>query len=398
MENEEYSCNSAMTATGGESNPRLSISEWSNLRLIGNHGVYTLYSASRYGRKYFIKALGEAYRGLPEWQRLLFKEFELGIQLDHPSIARTTSWEEIPQIGEALVMEYIDGSELRRWLNSDKGRDPKQRFNIACHIAEALDYIHSIGISHRDLKPDNVLITLKGNRVKLIDFGLGDGDDFIVYKLSTGTESFGAPEQKAGKEREAASGADIYALGKIMELLLPEKKFRGIIEKCLRPDAQSRPSAAEVLRLLHKKNKPIASKLLVITALGATAAAIALGMTLSRPTPVTTERVTDTLLIQHTDTVFIEVPQGPSEAAIKAAWDKTLKDVIPQVDFFATYDFPDDPEAHEHDIDNLVIQWKEHLYYTLLEMGCSEDLAAGKREELENHMRRRYQELKSKMD
>ncbi|MDE6514233.1 MAG: serine/threonine protein kinase, partial [Muribaculaceae bacterium] len=252
----ELSCNSALIVGSDNvgSNPRLKLSQWSDLKPLGDHGAYSLYTATRYGRKYFIKTLIARYRSLPQWQRLLFKEFELGISLDHPAIARTIGWEIIPQVGEALVMEYIDGLELRHWLESDKGHDPKARVAVVEQIAQALDYIHSAGISHRDLKPDNVLITHRGNRVKLIDFGLGDGDDFVVYKLSAGTKSFGAPEQMAGSEQEAASAADIYALGKIMELLLPEKKYRPIINRCLQADPQARPSATAVLQLLRKKS------------------------------------------------------------------------------------------------------------------------------------------------
>lgn len=85
------SCNSDMTFFGNAYNydPHLNTSEWSNLKAIGAHGIYTLYTATRYGRKYFIKCISEDYHRLPEWKRLLFKEFELGIQLDHPCIART---------------------------------------------------------------------------------------------------------------------------------------------------------------------------------------------------------------------------------------------------------------------------------------------------------------------
>lgn len=194
---EDYSCNSAMTAKEDydQSNPRLRVAEWSDVKLIRRHGFCMVYSATRYGRKYFLKSLAEDYRELPEWQRLLFKEFELGVQFDHPAIARTVAWELIPATGETLVMEYVDGLELRDWLKSDKARDRQERLNVVRQIAEALVYIHSMGVSHRDLKPDNILVTHKGCRVKIIDFGLGDGDDFVVYKRSVGTQAFGAPSR-----------------------------------------------------------------------------------------------------------------------------------------------------------------------------------------------------------
>lgn len=395
---DDCSCNSDMTVFGnaGNSSRHQDISEWTNLRLIGAHGVYELYTATRYGRKYFIKGLGKDYR-LPEWQRLLFKEFELGIQLDHPYIARTVSWETVPELGEALVSEYVDGLELGKWLKSEIGKDRKERLKIARQIAEALNYLHSSGVSHRDLKPDNILVTRNGKRVKIIDFGLGDSDAFIVYKHSAGTRAFGAPEQMPGQCSEASMSADIYSFGKIIRLMFPGRRYNSLIRKCLRKDASARPSASEVLKSLNRNHTNRIFILGLSFLVGLAAIGLLYFSEQSRQESIEEIKPqairVDTVYVHKNDTVMVETPAKPSDSAIKAVWDKAIKDIDPQIKFYATYDFPDH-EDHSADFESIIKQWQDHIYYSFLEIGCTEATAQAKRKELETYMRHRAREFK----
>lgn len=393
------SCNSAMTVKedAGPDNPRLNVTAWTTPKYLGTHGVYVFHTAMRYGRKFLLKSLDARHRELPEWQRLLFKEFELGVRLDHPGIARTVAWETIPDVGEAIVMEYVDGVELSEWLRTPKGSDRKERREIIRQIVGTLDYIHSMGVSHRDLKPDNILVTHKGNYVKIIDFGLGDSDDFIVYKIAAGTKAFGAPEQLEAEPPEAAMSADIYSLGKIMAMLRPGLRYKPIIRKCLRLKESERPSAAEVMKALNRipRSGAFAVALSIIGVLAAATWGY-ISVTPARKDMTSQPSHTalsDTIYIHKTDTVKVEVPSKPSDNAIQAVWDKAIKDIDPQIEFAVTYDFPD-KEDHSHYAYESIPQWQDHLYYSLLGIGCSEATAQAKRKELDRYMRRRIEEYR----
>lgn len=402
---------------------RMRVAEWSDVKRIGDHGPYTLYSAIRYGRKYFIKTLGEQYRGMPEWERFLFKEFELGSRLEHPGIARIVSWDVIPGVGEALVMEYVDGAELGKWLDAHPEADADMRREVMISLLEALDYLHQSGISHRDLKPDNILITHKGNRVKIIDLGLGDGDDFVVYKNSAGTAAFGAPEQHStdsGKPSDMS--ADIYAAGKIMQILLPGRRYRRLVDKCLRPEPALRPSAAYLMQHLRKRSswKAIVILFLFVNLIAAAGmiylnnkrkeAEIAMKNTPERIVTVpaaadtvyinrTDTAATNTVYINRTDTVKVTVPAGPSEELIQMTREQNIKSIDEAIEELITIDpYNKSSDLLRKNSDYFKNKWEENVYYSVRQMGGSDDLAKRESKVIGEYIIRRMNDAYRKID
>lgn len=211
------------------------------------HGFSMLWLTTRNGRRFMLKGLSPAYRSKPEFRQLLRKEFELLVTLDSESVVRVWDIEENSATGLCIVMEYIQGATLSELLESQRLK-ASEKLDLAIQLAEALSYIHSCGISHRDLKPDNIIVIPERKRLKLIDFGLGDGSDFITYKQSGGTRTYGAPEQI--NDCCGDSRSDVYSFGVILREL---GIANAMAKRCLRINPDERPTIEQVTKALKRK-------------------------------------------------------------------------------------------------------------------------------------------------
>lgn len=244
-------------------------SQFSGYVEIPSEGFNSLYKAKRNGRLYVLKGLKAEYRNDATYKTLLKKEFDIEIQLNHPNIVSVHSLEDDLVAGPCIVMDFVDGCTLREFLKTS----PKKEVRLAVvkELLSAMDYYHSLQVIHRDLKPDNILITRNGNHARLIDFGLGDTDYHTVMKQPAGSDKYAAPEQKDSSVAIDCR-ADIYAFGKILQQVFPDK-YGKIVEKCTKENRDERYNNAD--EILSDIDKSKTRWIAIVTALATIVAVVA---------------------------------------------------------------------------------------------------------------------------
>jgi serine/threonine-protein kinase len=199
--------------------------------MIGTGGMADVYIAedTRLNRKVAVKILRSDLARDPAFVARFKKEALAAGGLSHPGIVAVYD-SGIDGEDSYIVMELVSGHTLRDILQSNALMPESKALDIACQILEALDYSHSKGIVHRDIKPGNIMMTNSG-QVKVMDFGIARAmDDYGATMTNTfnvvGTAQYLSPEQATGEPADQRS--DIYSVGCLLyELLTGRPPFSG---------------------------------------------------------------------------------------------------------------------------------------------------------------------------
>jgi serine/threonine-protein kinase len=243
---------------------------------IGRGGMGVVFNArdERLKRRVAIKVLPPELAFREEIRLRFLREAETAARLSHPHIVPIHTVGEGPDGLVYFVMTFVDGESVGQRLKRRGRLPPEEARRILVETADALGAAHSLGIIHRDVKPDNILLEGSRGRVVVTDFGIAKalssttgGGTLTATGVAIGTPHFMSPEQAAG-DREIDGRSDLYSLGVVgYQMLTGELPFNaptvpGILMKQiteLPPSIESkRPETPEdlsacVMRCLEKE-------------------------------------------------------------------------------------------------------------------------------------------------
>lgn len=199
-------------------------------RELGQGGMAVVFLARdlRLERQVALKVLRPELSAMLGGERFLL-EIRLTAQLQHPHVVA------VHDSGDAggllyYVMQYLEGESLRQRLDREGPLPIEDAVRVACEVADALGFAHRHGIVHRDIKPDNIL--LSAGHALVADFGVARAADAAGLRLTetglaVGTPAYMSPEQGAA-DPHVDGRADLYALGCVLyEMLAGDPPFGG---------------------------------------------------------------------------------------------------------------------------------------------------------------------------
>ncbi len=193
--------------------------------VLGRGGMCAVYRAEQLstGRIVAMKVLPVELAATPELVARFEREATIGRRIEHPHVVAILDSGRLHDGSLYLVMELLEGRSLADVL--ERGAvDPARALELSAQMLSALEAAHLLGITHRDVKPDNIMLIERDGRelAKLVDFGIASNDR-AAFKLTVAGVAFGTPEYISP---EMAMGlavdprADLYSLGIVLFELL----------------------------------------------------------------------------------------------------------------------------------------------------------------------------------
>lgn len=214
------SATAAKSASGTDSSTlqgRSQIGDFRLIRKLGQGGMGEVYLAHQISldRPAALKVLAKHLCDNASFVKRFYREARAMAKVDHPQTVRVFAVDEAEGV-HFVAMEFVDGKSLQDWMKQLGTLSVGDAVHVIMRCAEALEVAHNMNMVHRDIKPDNIMLTKRG-QVKVSDFGLAkalDEEDSSMTQSGTGlgTPYYMAPEQ-ARNAKYVDRRSDIYALG-----------------------------------------------------------------------------------------------------------------------------------------------------------------------------------------
>jgi serine/threonine protein kinase len=168
------------------------------------------------GRDVALKVLRTQYAGDSEFAERFKREARSAASLSHPNIVQVYDRGETEDGSSYIAMEYVPGGTLKEKIVGDGPLGAREAAALGAQVAEALGAAHERGMVHRDIKPQNVLLTDRGD-AKVADFGIARAGSSVTISRTgsvMGTAGYMSPEQALGEP--ATPKSDLYSLGVVL--------------------------------------------------------------------------------------------------------------------------------------------------------------------------------------
>jgi hypothetical protein len=235
------------------------------VRPLGSGGMGEVFLASDrvLGRDVALKVLRKQFAGDEEFAERFKREAMSAASLSHPNIVQVYDRGETEEGDSYIAMEYVPGGTLKERISGDGPLEAADAASLGAQVAEALGAAHDRGMVHRDIKPQNVLLTASGG-AKVADFGIARaGSSATISRTGSvmGTAGYMSPEQALGKP--ATPKSDLYSLGVVLyEALTGELPYTADnpiavsmkhVNEPLRPPIELNPGIPEGMNALVTK-------------------------------------------------------------------------------------------------------------------------------------------------
>lgn len=165
---------------------------WTEIELLPAWGeeFYDVYTAKKLGKWVMLKTLRPEFRDLPEYRKMIEKEFDVRYNLSHPNIVMINDFEDVPGIGRCIITDDVYGKSLRTLLD-EGGLTDKHYDQLLRRLPLAMEYIQTNHLAHHPIRPETIYFTENIGNLKLIDVGFDQKNSLSFSDTNDDIRAYG---------------------------------------------------------------------------------------------------------------------------------------------------------------------------------------------------------------